>query len=342
MTAHTLPLTALKPSQLARLLAHNIKCGLPTLITGAPGIGKSDIVGQACQLAGAVLIISHPVVSDPTDYKGMPAIVNGKACFLPFGDLEKLIEAKVLTVFFIDDLGQAPASVQAAVMQLLLAREINGQKISDHVVFIAATNRKQDKAAVSGVLEPVKSRFATIVELVVDVNDWTTWALRNGQPTELIAFLRYKQDLLQDTQPTNDIVNRPSPRTWAFAGKIYNSGTPADLLFPALAGAVGEAAAIEFKSFLDVYKSLPNIDQILMTGKGPVPTEPAVMYATIGAIASRVTDLNANNAFDYLGTLPQEMQYACVKDMTIKTPTITYSRAYTAWQAGHGNFVMAD
>lgn len=342
MTAQTLPLTALRPSQLARLLSHNIKNGLPTLIKGAPGIGKSDIVAQACRAVGADLIIAHPVVDDPTDYKGLPGIVNGQATFLPFGNLRKLIEAKVLTVFFFDDLGQAPASVQAAAMQLILAREINGVKISDFIVFVAATNRKQDKAAVSGILEPVKSRFATIVELVVDATDWTTWALKNGQPTELIAFLRYMPHLLQDTTPTNDIINRPSPRTWAFAGKIYNSGTPADLLLAALAGSVGEAAAIEFKSFLDVFKSLPNIDQILMTGKGPVPTEPAVMYATIGAIASRVTDLNANNAFDYLGTLSQEMQYACVKDMTIKTPSITYTRAYTAWQASHGNFVMGD
>ncbi len=342
MTAQT-SLTAVRPSYLAELLAHNIPHNLPTLITGAPGIGKSDIVRQACKAVGAELIISHPVVDDPTDYKGLPYAFNGEATFLPYGNLRRMRDASVLTVYLFDDFGQAAASVQAAAMQPILAREINGVPISKHIVFLVCTNRKQDKAAVSGILEPVKSRFATIVELVVDVNDWVKWALQNGMPTEHIAFLRYMPALLQDTQgPTNDIVNRPSPRTWAFAGKIFSTGTPAKLLLPSLAGAVGEAAAIEFKSFLDVFKSLPNIDQILMTGKGQVPTEPAVMYATIGALASRVNDLNAQNAFDYIGQLTQEMQYACVKDMTIKTPSVTYSRAYTEWQANHGNFVMAD
>lgn len=100
-----LSLTQVTPSQLARALAHNIKFGFPTMIKGAPGVGKSDIVLQACETAGADVLLTHPVVSDPTDYKGLPGILNGEAQFLPYGDLRKLINAKVLTVFFIDDLG---------------------------------------------------------------------------------------------------------------------------------------------------------------------------------------------------------------------------------------------
>ena len=91
----------------------------------------------------------------------MPFVTDGQAEFLPFGDLRALIQADKDTVFFLDDLGQAPPTVQAAAMQLILARRINGHHVSDSVTFIAATNRKQDKAGVSGILEPVKSRFAT-------------------------------------------------------------------------------------------------------------------------------------------------------------------------------------
>lgn len=340
-TTQSVELSTFTPSQLIRLLEHNIKHNLPTLIKGAPGIGKSDIVAQACRSMGADLIISHPVVSDPTDYKGLPFAANGEAMFLPFGDLKKLIHATRLTVYFLDDLGQAPASVQAACMQLILAREINGQKISDFVVFIAATNRKEDKAAVSGILEPVKSRFAVITELEATPNDWITWALTNNMPMELIAFIRFKPDLLFDDHPTKDIVNRPSPRTVAYVGKIFNSGMPSDLQLGAFAGAAGDAFAIEFKGFLDVWANLPNIDRILMGGNEAAPTEPAVIYATIGALASRVNDINANNVFTFLGKMSQEVQYACVKDMVLKhSSMITNTRAYTTWFAGHSNFLM--
>lgn len=57
----------------------------PLLISGAPGIGKSDIVAQASRELGYDLFIEHPVISDPTDYKGclMPRMV--KRIFYPSG-----------------------------------------------------------------------------------------------------------------------------------------------------------------------------------------------------------------------------------------------------------------
>ena len=122
----------MKPSQLKRLLAKTIPAREPVLITGAPGTGKSDIVEQATREAGAELIISHPVTSDPTDFKGLGALVDGEAKFLPFDQLKDLITATRPTVFFLDDLGQAPPAVQAAAMQLILARRVNGHKVSGH------------------------------------------------------------------------------------------------------------------------------------------------------------------------------------------------------------------
>lgn len=334
----------MKPSQLEKFLAFTIINGLPVLVTGEPGIGKSDIISKAARLANANLIISHPVVSDPTDYKGLPFATNGEAMFLPFNDLKKLIDAKELTVFFLDDLGQAPAAVQAACMQLILAREINGHKISDKVVFIAATNRKQDKAAVSGILEPVRSRFASIVELEVNTDDWVRWALSDGgMPTELIAFIRFRPELLDTFEPTKEIINGPSPRTISHVGKLQNAGVPTELQYEAFKGAAGEAFATEYSSFLNIYKDLPNIDKIMLAPDTvPVPKEPAVLYAVSGAIASRITDMNASNAFTYIKKLPAEISYACVKDVTVRNPNVVNTRAYIDWATANGNFVMSN
>ena len=40
------------------------------------------------------------------------------------------------------------------------------------------------------------SRFAAVVELEPTINDWTAWAVNHGVPPELIAFLRFRPDLL--------------------------------------------------------------------------------------------------------------------------------------------------
>jgi MoxR-like ATPase len=156
----------MRPTDLLLLLSSMIVNRLNLLITGAPGIGKSDLVNQAARAADADLILSHPVVEDPTSAAGLPWIVDGHARFLPFGMLERAMNATKPTVWFLDDLGQAPAATQASYMQLLLAREVNGHKLSDYVTFVAATNRRTDRAGVSGILEPVKSRFCSIAQSV--------------------------------------------------------------------------------------------------------------------------------------------------------------------------------
>ena len=105
----------MRPSQPRSLLVHSFKHRRKVLVKGAPGVGKSDIVSQACAEVQADLLFMHPAVSDPTDYKGMPAILpDGRAEFLPFGDLNKLIQAKKLTIAFLDDIGQAPPEIGRA------------------------------------------------------------------------------------------------------------------------------------------------------------------------------------------------------------------------------------
>lgn len=331
----------MRPTELSKLLTFAIANKFNVLITGKPGIGKSDIVEQSAIAASNALEIFHPVVSDPTDFKGMPYVSKNGAEFLPFGDLKKLIDAKVPTVVLLDDVGQSPAAVQAALMQLLLTRRINGHKISDHVTFIAATNRKQDKAGVTGILEPVKSRFATIVELEVNTDDWVNWALTKGNmPIELVSFIRFRTELLSVDAPTKEIINSPSPRTVAHVGKLQNAGIPKGLEFEIFKGAAGEAFAAEYSAFLAIFNSLPNIDQILLTGDGDVPTEPAVQYAVSSVLASKISDTNCGNAFNYLTKLPVEIAVATVKDTVTRKPSLTNTKPFIMWAKDNGNILF--
>jgi len=315
-----------------------IAARLPVLITGAPGIGKSDLVDQSARAAGADMILSHPAVSDPTDAKGLPWVVNGAATFLPFGELHRAIHATQRTVWFLDDLGQATPAVQASFMQLLLARRVNGHALSEHVTFIAATNRRTDRAGVSGILEPVKSRFAAIVELVPDVDSWCSWALDNDVPPELIAFLRFKPDLLCAFTASNDLVNSPVPRTWSHAAKILNLGLPAGVQHAALAGAVGDAAATELLAFLRLYAQLPSIDQILLTPTtAPIPTAPASLYAVASALAYRANKGNFDRIAQYCQRLMSahgEFAALCVRDCVRRQPDVTQTTAYVRLAVG--------
>jgi hypothetical protein len=328
----------MKPKDLAALLAVTIPARAPVLITGAPGVGKSDIIAQAAIASGAELIIEHPVVSDPTDFKGLPFATNGIADFLPFGSLRRIIEAKKLTLFFLDDLGQSPPAVQAACMQLLLARRVNGHVVSDYVAFAAATNRRQDRAGVMGLLEPVKSRFATIIELVPDREDWVRWALAAGMPTELIAFIRFREKFLFDFKPTADLVNSPCPRTVANVGKLMKMGIPRGLEFEVFKGAAGEGFAAEFMGFLRIYRNLPNPDLVLMQpDTAEVPTDPAVLYALCGALSARASDQTADRLFRYYNRLPPEFSVMAARDTFHAHPDVAQTRSAIEWHSKHAD-----
>lgn len=324
-------------TQLILLLSETIKARIPVLVQGAPGIGKSDILTQAAIDADADLILSHPAVSDPTDVKGLPWIVKGKtgdsATFLPFGDLERAIAAKKTTVWFLDDLGQASPAVQASFMQLLLAREVNGHKISDDVVFVAATNRRTDRAGVSGILEPVKSRFGTIVELEPDLDSWCNWAIDHDINPLLIAFLRFKPDLLCKFSATNDLTNSPVPRTWGHVNRLLELSLSPTVQNAAIAGAVGEGAATEFAAFQKLWSQLPNIDQILIDPKSvPIPMNPAVLYSLASALATKVTPTNFARIATYINRMVDagsaEFGVLCVRDCLRRDSSLTQSSAF--------------
>lgn len=320
------------PKNLKTFLKVCLKNKFNILITGQPGIGKSDIVEQVAKEEEYGLILTHPVVSDPTDYKGMPFVVDGEAVFLPFNDLKKLIDAKGPTICFIDDLGQAMPSVQASVMQLLLARKINNTSISDSVVFIAATNRKEDRAGVSGLLEPVKSRFTSIIELEISAEDWCEWALKRDIPLSLISFIKYKPTLLSKFTPTNSLINSPSPRTVANAGKIMLTDLPKECLKEAVKGAVGEAFAIEYFSFLEIRDSLPRIEEIVLSPLTiKVPDEISIKYSLLGYILENVTDDNIEALLLYIGRLGNELEAIFLFMLTKKMPNIQKTPQFINW-----------
>jgi len=335
----------MKPTELFTLLVGMISARLPVLIKGAPGVGKTDIVRMACQSLGADIIESHPVVSDPADFKGQPWVIPGpnpkEATFLPYGDLAKLIKAKKPTVFFLDDLGQAPFSVQAAAMQLILGRHINGHKIADCVTFVAATNRKQDKAAVTGILEPVKSRFVTIVELTPDLDDWIVWAVGHGIPAELIAFSRWRPELLFKFEPSLDITNSSSPRTVANAAEVLALNLPAHVEYEALCGSVGQSYATELTGFLRVCRQLPDPREVLAHPEtSQVPTDPAALYALAGALARAVDEKTARGFFVYASRLGTDFSILMVRDATQRVPAIKECRAHAAWLSKHADVMV--
>ena len=329
----------MKAKQLISALKIALQNKLNVLVKGSPGIGKSDIINATAAELKFDTLICHPVVEEPTDAKGLPAIVGDKAEFLPYGNLRRMIEAKKPLVVFLDDLGQASGAVQAAYMQLLLAREVDGKKISDHVRFVAATNSRKDGAGVNGLLTPLLSRFALITELECGADEWTQWALKNDVPVELIAFIHFRPQMLSTFKVTREIENFACPRTVTMLGKWIKLGCNELSVWT---GCVGEAMAVEFAAFWKTYNELAGLPEkcILSPDSAPIPTDPAVKYALTGALAHKATEKNLDAIFKYGERLSPEFNTVLVKDTIGRNAKLTSSEAFVRWSVKNPNVIQ--
>lgn len=324
----------MKPSELIPFLVDSFQNRMQVLIYGDPGVGKSDVIDQAGMLAQANILTKHPSVEDPIDSKGMPASIdvgNGLkiAKFLPFEDIYQLLTATKLTVCHLEDFGQAPVAVQKAYMQLLLRRQVNGHKLSDHVVFTGTTNNVGTMSGVDGIIEPVKGRWDTIIPFHVDLNDWVNWAIDHNMPPWLIAYMRDVPQALHEFKATKDLKKTPCPRTWAAVGKWSNIRKN---ILEVWAGCVGSGRAAEAFKFWEGSVSMPDPDACLLDPhNAPLPEKPSLRYAMSLAIAYRANGKNLEQCLIYTGRIGKPFEVLTVQTAHRKEPKIAASTAFARW-----------
>ena len=351
---HSWPLTeplkekpsGMTPNQYFDLACLCMTNNFTLMVVGPPGGGKTEITTQAAKSLKRKLLITHPVIDDPTNYKGFPFkhvndVGTMVADFVPFGMLRELIEAKEPTTLFMDDMGQAPKATQAAAMQLLWGGKLNGAKISPHVSFVVATNRREDKAAVTGMIEPLKNR-SIIVNLETDVDDWCRWAIENKQPPENVAFNRFRRDyILNGYNPTMDFTNSATPRTIAMCGNLFKAGVPKKIEREVYEGTAGKKYAVDFMSFLTHYRRIPNIQNIIKNpDKADIPDTDSILYATCECLAVQANQNNFDSIMTYGKRLHEEFHMMLVRDSVAHNSDVCKTTGFIQWQAKNQDILL--
>ncbi len=324
----------MKPNHASKALATLINCRQPAFLIGAPGIGKSDIVKNFAAENDFEIIDLRCVLLDPVDLRGLPfpekTETTSTTTWLP----PDFLPTEGRGILFLDELPSATRLVQSACLQLVLDRQLGDYHLPDGWHVVAAGNRDIDKAGTSGLITPLIDRF-TILQVTTNLEDWCIWAFDNNVPAPIIAFLRFRPELLHE-EPTRDSKNFATPRSWANLGKIFNTNPDDSIDHELYAGTVGTSAASEFMAFLSMYRSLPNIDAIMINPKTePVPEEPCVLYAIITSLAMRANSSNIDQIIDYAERLPEEFNVCLIKDCHRRVPEITHSQAFIRWASTH-------
>jgi hypothetical protein len=320
----------MKPSDVSRALAALVPTARPVYLWGPPGCGKSSIVRQAAGTLGLDLVDVRATLLDPVDLRGLPRLDGDSAVWLPPAFLPR----GGTGLLFLDELAQAAPLVQAACLQLTLDRKIGEYALPDGWAVVAASNRSEDRAGTHRLISPLLNRFVHL-DLEVSNDDWQQWAVTAGVVPEVRSFLAYRPALLFGFDPQANPRAFPTPRSWQFVSDAL-ARAPADLLHPVVGGCVGDGPAAEFLGFLRLYRELPDLSVVLSKpDSSPVPREPAVLYALVGALVEKCkTDPGCLGGFvAYALRLPDEFALLALRDALAVQPRLAALPAVQQWIA---------
>ena len=316
----------------------------PAYIWGQPGIGKSSVIREVAEELKIGFIDTRPAQHDASDYRGIPAVVDGEARWLASSELpfksNKRVREKGLLIA--DELSSAPPLIQATLYQPFLDRKLGEEEIRDGWYMIAAGNRIEDRAVVYRMSTALANRFIHI-DYEVNIDDWTKWALDSNIDSNVIAFIKWKPELLAPKfDPNSSEKAFATPRTWEFASTIVEMHLGV-MTHELLEGTIGKGAAAEFMAFLKIQTRLPDLDDILIRNKNIVPKEVDLKYALVAALATRAKGPQQyERLLQYSEELPEEFNVLMVKLMIAKDEqSLMLCPSRNEWAKKHADVLIA-
>lgn len=329
----------MKASEVKMALRWQMEANNPVHIEGEYGVGKTSVVTQATAEAERELLISRLGLCESVDLRGLPATdaKTGTTRWLTPSDFPKA--GCKPTSWFFDEWRQALPSVQAAAGQLLNERRLGDYKVPDNVYLCAASNRAKDRSATNKMPAHVSSRFVHLT-MEADAGDWCAWAAGPGDvAVEVIAFIRWKPELLSKVDPNADA--SPNCRAWGdyvsrATKKAAGLKLPSAVEMQTYSGMVGAPAASEYMGFLQVYRGLPDPQAMLMNPDGcAIPDKPDVLCALGAVLARKATTSNMDRIVKIADRMPEEFGVLLVTNATLLKPEVSGTKGFVAWAEKH-------
>ena len=296
----------------------------PVMLWGPPGVGKSQIVAQIAQQHGVPVIDIRLSQMEPSDLRGIPFRAGETVEWAVPGILPNAERHGPTGILFLDEITSAPPSVSAAAYQLILDRKLGEYEVPEGWAIFAAGNRQGDRGVTYTMPAPLANRLSHF-EVETNLDDWVAWAWENGIDERVIAFLRFRPELLFDFDPAHNPVAFPSPRSWEFAHRsLQKFDNQPNLLQGTLQACVGPAAGIELHAFVNSLDKMPVLDDIVAGKEVPVPDEVDLQYAVAAALVGRAIRARAEphanevigHILEYANSFPQkEMGVMLVSDL---------------------------
>jgi hypothetical protein len=323
------------PKQALRLIMTHIQNGKPMFLHGAPGTGKTDLYGQACESLGYSMITKILTLDDVVELAGHYSVENGRTV----RNFPDWLPSTSKTLILLDEFNTAEMVKQNAMLSFIRTGRIGKYTMPDECAIAMAGNRKTDGAHVSALSSATKNRVWH-AELIPSVDDWIEWALHHGIYAPFIAWIKYSGlDSLYHYDPRSNVHAYPTGRSWENASdEMIASHDTADEL-DIVSGWIGEGEAVRVLGFVRKCRELINLDAVINNPENAsVPTDANVLYMVAIGLSRRADRQNIESILKYVSRLGGEWETLAVLESMRITPALTTTPAFINYASNH-NFI---
>jgi MoxR-like ATPase len=290
-------------------LGIGVSAGVPVLLWGSPGTGKTSAVLALGESLGWPVEVVIGSIREPSDFAGLPVVIDGAVALSPPAWGTRLVQAGA-GLLFLDELTTAPPAVQAAMLRVVLERVVGELALPDGVRVVAAANPPDEAADGWELAAPLANRLVHLdwpvdgrqiargiavgfpKPSLAQIESHPTVAQTMAARAAVGAFLEVRPMLVLKVPSSAADASRgwPSPRSWEAVARLLAAceaaGASDEARAALVQGAVGDGAAIEFLAYLE-HLDLPDPEALLDDPSSFVlPERSDRAFAVLTAVAS--------------------------------------------------------
>jgi MoxR-like ATPase len=305
-------------------------------IEGGSGIGKSEIMHDLRAEFGCGLRDKRLSQMDAVDLSGTPwRSGTGFTQWAPPDWLE--FEEGSEGILFMDEITSASREVFAASYQLFLDRQVNGARVPDGWMIVAAGNRVSDRGVINLMPSPLMNRF---IKLTCEphLDSWRDWAGRRSVDARMIAWVSYQPEYLHNFTAETAQLNEPfcTPRSIVRAAR-YLDWEPAERV-EMLNGCLGKPGASALESYLRLYTRLPPLQDILdnpLHCRIPAEAELGERYAVSMMCSAKMDRTTFAPLWQYVDRIGGQFIVLAVRLAMQRDISISTARGYRDFTSKH-------
>lgn len=314
-----------------------LEANIVAFLKSQPAMGKSSIVKQLANQMGLELIDLRLTQLQPYDLAGLvyPNKEKDNFKYLPLDlfplETDAVPDGKKGWLLFLDEFNSADRYTAAAAYKLLLDREIGNYKLHSEVRIICAGNNLTDGAIANNLGTAIQSRVIHL-ELDLDSKQWLNWLAKQKDWNNLIyTFLNFRPETINNFDPEKEVITYASPRTWELLSKQLNAGLlelKSEVYTPIIMGTVGDTAGYEFISFLEIYSTLPSIDDIIADPNNcKLPDNISAKWALGAYLANNINSSNEDSLLTYINRIKEtDIRVVAQRALVKKYPQVSNNK----------------